>query len=135
MPKDWHSAKFEFLPRARAQHSAKKPFFLKKIFLKIVFAEWYHLALGKIDLFAECQAVALGKTGEVAVFAAFFSSFAECHTPGTRQRLLCPVLALGKAGKFAIFFVCCFPSKANTQNSYIIHETAHRHLASHKTHT
>jgi len=79
-------------------------FFLKKIFLKIVFAEWYHLTLGKIDLFAECQAVALGKTGEVAVFAAFFSSFAECHTPGTRQRLLCPVLALGKVGKFAIFF-------------------------------
>ena len=99
MPRDWHSAKFEFLPRARAQHSAKKPFFLKKIFLKIVFAEWYHLALGKIDLFAECQAVALGKidlfaecqavaldkTGEVAVFAAFFPALSSA-TP----------LALGK---------------------------------------
>jgi hypothetical protein len=85
VPRDWHSAKFEFLPRARAKHSAKKPFF-KKIFLKIVFVEWYHLALSKIDLFAECQGC------------------------GTQQSwILCPVLALGKTGKFA-FFVCCFPS-------------------------
>jgi hypothetical protein len=35
--------------------------FFKKIILKIVFAEWCQLALGQIDLFAECQGSALGK--------------------------------------------------------------------------
>jgi hypothetical protein len=67
-------------------------FFLKKIFLKIVFAEWYQLALDKIDLFAECQALALGKTGEVAAFAAFFPALSSA-TP----------LALGKG-----FFAQCW---------------------------
>jgi len=121
VPRDWHSAKFEFLPRARAQHSAKKPFFLKKIFLKIVFAEWYHLALGKIDLFAECQAVALGKTGEVAVFYGIFSQLCRVPHPWHSAKTSLPSVGTRQSWEICYFF--CLLLSFESKHAKLIYNT------------
>jgi hypothetical protein len=90
-------------------HSAKNPFFLKKTFLKIVFAEWCQLALGKIDLFAECQALALGKTREVAAFVAFFLILPSATPLALGKAFFAQCWHSAKLGNL-LFFVCCFPS-------------------------
>jgi hypothetical protein len=92
------------------------------------------LALGKIDLFAECQALALGKTGEAAAFAAFFPALPSATPLALGKAFFAQCWHSAKLGNL-LFFCLLLSFDANTQNSYIIHETTHRHLASHKTHT